>query len=90
MPDEVAVALGQSASREISILMQKNDYLASNRKMVITAASLQQLTEQVCETLSLEPSSAYVLSVSGATAALESLDELSSKAKLQIWPVGHF
>jgi hypothetical protein len=70
--------------------MQKNDHLASNRKMTIAAGNLQQLTEQVCATLSLEPSSAYQLSVSGATAALESLDELGSKAKLQIWPVGHF
>ena len=90
MPDEVAAALGHLTSREFSILMQKNDHLASNRKMVVTASSLEQLTEQVCENLSLAPSSAYELSVSGATEALESLDQLDSKAKLQIWPAGHF
>ena len=81
---------GHLTSREFSILMMQNDHLSSNRKMVVTASSLEQLTEQVCENLSLAPSSAYELSVSGATEALESLDQLDSKAKLQIWPAGHF
>jgi hypothetical protein len=92
MPEEVALALGGAAdeSREISILMQKNETLTSNRKMVITASNLDQLTEQVCATLAIEPSSGYVLSVAGASAALESMDQLGAKAKLQIWPVGHF
>ena len=45
---------------------------------------------EVCAAAGLENNGEYVLAASGADSALASLDELGAKAKLQVWPQGHF
>ena len=98
MPDEVAAALGWDAGdgggepegREIALLMAKNEMLPSNRKLAVIASSLESLTAEVCAGLGQEPASDYVLAAAGADAALASFDDVGAKAKLQLWPVGHF
>eukprot|EP01052_Picozoa_sp_SAG31_P013732 SAG31_NODE_834_length_11650_cov_7.572245_2_plen_790_part_00 len=85
-------AVGSQSSTEVEmefvILITKNEAVQSNRKLNVAAANLEQLTARVCDGLDL--SGDFFLSKVVARAedavAFNSLEEVSMKAKLQVWP----
>ena len=74
--------------RELTLMVQKNELVESNRKMTVGVLDLDGLMAQIVSTLGLPDTAEYYLtSGSDTSTAVKSLEELSNKAKVQIWTV---
>ena len=75
--------------RDITLMIQKNEIVPSNRKMAVRVATLAQLESEVLSNLNLATDDNYFLSLSAASqqdaVKLTNLDQVGAKAKLQVW-----
>jgi hypothetical protein len=82
----------KEAPRELTVLVQKNELVPSNRKMAAASySSVEELLQHLVATLELPMAAGqYMLSLPAASraeaVALSSLQALGAKCKLQVWP----
>ena len=74
--------VGEGGGREIMLMILQSDLIPSARKLKCTAKDLSDLLAQASENFDL-PKEVYMTSA-GSTEPLHSLDQLASKAKVQI------
>ena len=74
--------VGDGGGREIMLMILQSDLIPSARKLKCTAKDLSDLLAQASENFDL-PKEVYMTSA-GSTEPLHSLDQLASKAKVQI------
>ena len=74
--------VGDGGGREIMLMILQSDLIPSARKLKCTAKDLPDLLAQAGENFDL-PKEVYMTSA-GSTEPLHSLDQLASKAKVQI------
>eukprot|EP01051_Picozoa_sp_SAG22_P013690 SAG22_NODE_1561_length_4118_cov_4.512814_3_plen_143_part_00 len=73
-------------------MVMPSSILESGKKMKCGAYSLDHLKAQLSETLGVSADIVLSLAVSDGEepTAIQSLDEVGAKAKLQVWPSDHF
>jgi hypothetical protein len=78
-----------SGSRDITLMVQKNALVPSNRKLSVNVADVGALRDAIVAAVGLGADAEYFVSMPAASAeqatALSSLDELGAKAKVQVW-----
>ena len=87
-----ALATAPSVAREVLLMVAANDAVPNTKKLKLEAQTLEQLAEQVAESLEIsEP--VFVCPVAESiedAVPYGSLEEIGEKAKVSVWPTRRF
>eukprot|EP01045_Picozoa_sp_COSAG04_P032860 COSAG04_NODE_6582_length_1299_cov_22.675833_2_plen_227_part_01 len=87
-----AVELGVPTPRDFVLMVLPNEHVRANKKLKLQASTVEELGAKVGEAVGLEEAGAVCAPAEDVSAAAPygSLDEVSGKAKVMVWPASRF